>query len=654
MEASQSVEADPSERAPRRRAVLGLLVDRIEDSYQNELMLRVAEATSRRDASLVVYSGQVLQAGTTHSPGSTYDLASSETVDALIVCSGTLENRVGTRALAEYLERFDVPQCSVGIALPGVPSVLVDNAAAMCDLVVHLVAAHGKRRIAFIRGPEGNDESTQRYRGYLKALLDSKLRPDSELVCGGDFLFESGTRAVKVLLDERAVDFDAVVAANDHMALGAMAELERRGWQVPQDVAVVGFDDASEGRFARTPLSTVRQPLRALAEQAVQLALSQLSRAAGGNKLMIPTEPVLRRSCGCLSERQRAAPPPGARVEKDPTALIDRRGRMVQTLLDLAPALGPSAWAEQLVDDLLAELRGKREAAFIARFEQLLERLQATNGDHLPQQLLSALHREIVGALSSLPTLLLKGESLLDEARILAARRVEAAEVRRRLDFEEAGRALRDLAQALDARTPEPGWKALAVALRRLGIGTCAIATVRPLRPAPETLKGQLLEPEFVLDGSVLRDEERAAFAAHQLIPATLRNVDRCWTYVVTPLVSDGAALGLATFELGPANGMTYTSLAALISAALTDRSRRSAAARDGSSALRLERLRDDLMALDIAHQHLRARLSAAAGEDAELSDALAQIELLLDACKHELGIEGRDDPDSVPATERP
>src|SRR5690606_28054186 len=67
MEASQSVEADPSERAPRRRAVLGLLVDGIEDSYQTELMLRVAEATSWRDASLVVYSGQVLQAGTTHS-----------------------------------------------------------------------------------------------------------------------------------------------------------------------------------------------------------------------------------------------------------------------------------------------------------------------------------------------------------------------------------------------------------------------------------------------------------------------------------------------------------------------------------------------------------------------------------------------------------
>jgi LacI family transcriptional regulator len=159
----------------------------------------------------------------------------------------------------------------------------------------HLIGA-GHRQIAFIAGPENNHEARERLLGYRAALAE--LLPGvPELVLQGDFTEASGERAAQELL-ARAQRPDAVFAANDMMALGCLASLTRAGLEVPDDIALAGFDDIPICRYVRPALTTVRVPIVELGA----LALAELASAieapgkvpAGARTLR--TELVVRRS----------------------------------------------------------------------------------------------------------------------------------------------------------------------------------------------------------------------------------------------------------------------------------------------------------------------------------------------------------------------
>jgi LacI family transcriptional regulator len=132
--------------------------------------------------------------------------------------------------------------------------VIVDNGHGVGAAVTHLIETHGAKHIAFIGGPSGSAEAKERIVAYRAALAAAGLQQDARFELDGDYTRPSGVAAVGTLLDERRVPaaaLDALVAANDYMALGAMEELGRRGIHVPNEVAVVGFDDmASAGNPA--------------------------------------------------------------------------------------------------------------------------------------------------------------------------------------------------------------------------------------------------------------------------------------------------------------------------------------------------------------------------------------------------------------------
>ena len=162
----------------------------------------------------------------------------------------------------------DLPLTQLGLTVPivfaGRPAVDfgergyfvdVDNHGATTEAVRHLID-RGHRRIATIAGAQDLRAGRDRLAGWRDALADAGLRAD--LVAVGDFTPESGTVAMEELL--AGPSFDAVFAANDQMAFGAISALARAGWAVPDDVAVVGFDDDQFSRAARPTITTVHQP----------------------------------------------------------------------------------------------------------------------------------------------------------------------------------------------------------------------------------------------------------------------------------------------------------------------------------------------------------------------------------------------------------
>jgi len=193
---------------------------------------------------------------------------------------------------------------------------LGDNIAGMTALAAHLTREHGYRRLCFVAGPKDAPDAAERYSAFEQAVAAS---PGSGIdqVIHGDFSEDSGIAAARVLLGRSSLP-QAVVCANDQMAIGVMRELQRSGVAIPADVAVTGFDDVHASRVIDPPLTTVSQPFRDLGSRATRRLLDRVSDPALAPRAeVLPTQVVIRASCGCQPQKQRlgqvkaASPPEG-------------------------------------------------------------------------------------------------------------------------------------------------------------------------------------------------------------------------------------------------------------------------------------------------------------------------------------------------------
>jgi LacI family transcriptional regulator len=175
---------------------------------------------------------------------------------------------------------------------------LSDNIDGMTALTGHLIGRHGYHRLCFVAGPKDAPDALARYSAFEQAIAAS---PDSSIdqVIHGDFSEDSGIAAARILLG-RATLPQAVVCANDQMAIGVLRELQRAGVRAPADVAVTGFDDLYPSRVIDPPLTTVSQPFHDLGSRATNRILARIDDPALEPRAeVLPTQVVIRASCGC-------------------------------------------------------------------------------------------------------------------------------------------------------------------------------------------------------------------------------------------------------------------------------------------------------------------------------------------------------------------
>jgi DNA-binding LacI/PurR family transcriptional regulator len=169
-----------------------------------------------------------------------------------------------------------------------------DNEGGAHQAVTYLLH-HGRGTVATITGPRDMTPGIDRRRGWERALRDAGRRPEAALVVEGDFTRAGGATATATLLGRRP-DIDALFVASDLMALGALDALRKAGRRVPDDVAVVGFDDSELARSSEPRLTTVRQPIEDMGWHMADLLIAQLDRQAEPDGLVLPTELVVRDS----------------------------------------------------------------------------------------------------------------------------------------------------------------------------------------------------------------------------------------------------------------------------------------------------------------------------------------------------------------------
>jgi LacI family transcriptional regulator len=179
-----------------------------------------------------------------------------------------------------------------------IPCVTVENKAASRRIVEHLLEVHGRRRIAFLRGPDHNEDSYWRETGYRQALENRGIPFDPKLIAPGEFNREVAEQSVRDLLS-RGVVFDAVFACDDESAVGVYSALHAAGRSIPGDVSVVGFDDQRFSAFINPPLTTVRANTEEVGRIAARQLLQIIQHGSADSLSLVPTEIVFRRSCGC-------------------------------------------------------------------------------------------------------------------------------------------------------------------------------------------------------------------------------------------------------------------------------------------------------------------------------------------------------------------
>jgi LacI family transcriptional regulator len=225
-------------------------------------------------------------------------------VDGILISIGSFPPWL----LAPMAKRVPVAVIAGDPAEREVDVVTADNRSGSAAIVTHLVEAHGKRRIYHVDGPRGMPDTAQRRSGLLQVLRD---HPAARLVgtTHGSNYVDSGLVAGQQILAECRGELpDAVVAANDQMAIGVLRSLTSAGIRIPEQVAVVGFDDISPSSLCEPPLTTIHQPMRMLGERACDRLLDRIARPGLPPQVeLLPTELVLRESCGC---------PPGTLIRR--------------------------------------------------------------------------------------------------------------------------------------------------------------------------------------------------------------------------------------------------------------------------------------------------------------------------------------------------
>ncbi|MES1208791.1 MAG: SpoIIE family protein phosphatase [Pseudomonadota bacterium] len=567
-------------RAGGRRATIAVLLDGL-GTYQSTVLAGIADAAAARDVNLAVFAGGVLGA-----PGNegvhrnfVFSLCGAGAVDGAVVLGGALGNALGPASVEELCARLGpMPLATLTLGPAHVPRLTLDQDRGLRQAILHLIAAHGCRRLAFVRGPAMNDEAERRFALYRTVLAEQGLEIDPALICDGTFEKPAGEAAVARLVEDRRVAFDALVAGNDYMALGALEALEARGIDVPGDVAVVGFDDIEDARFSSPPLTTVRQPLYQQGEAALDRVLAQLEGRSVELNSVHATELVVRRSCGCLTDpagagRTGAAaprPPTGGGVE----ALLaqgadDLRNEVVRAVHGADTAL-PRGWEGQMLDAFEAELRGAGAGLFAAALNRLLAGVSAAGDDVAAwQRAVSAMRRWLLPALVAEPHRWAHAEDVWHGARIVIADLAERAQAQHRLHAERLARALTASGAAL-------------LATQQIGALTGAVTRQLPELAIPGAWMAlRAPEPgrEDAVEIRLAHDHERAPgtaepapgtkLAAADLVAAVLRPLGRRASLVVAPLSFHERAFGYLVMEIGPREGVVYASLAEQVSSAL-------------------------------------------------------------------------------------
>jgi DNA-binding LacI/PurR family transcriptional regulator/anti-anti-sigma regulatory factor len=573
---------------PNARPTIGYLASSIHDASAVAQWSGVLDAARDHDANVICFPGFNLRDPRSFQGQANvlYSLVGTENVDGVVSWASTIGNYVDADEIRAFHEHYrPLPVVTIGRVMEGFPGLLMDSYEGMREAVVHLIEVHGLRRLAFIRGPESHFYAQERYRAYVEALEAYGLSLDPQLVTPpSEWGSSAGAAAMRMLLDERGlrpqVDIEAVAAANDGLALGALEVLQEREIQIPTDVAVVGFNNTVQGGTSASPLTSVAVPFHKVGYRAVETLVKLMSGEQVPDQEVFPAELVVRQSCGC-SDPAVAQAAVGKVVELDETLesvlaarredLISGAARVLDTRTS-RPSKTEIEWVARLLDAFSADLAADSPSRFLSTLDEMLRRMVIAGGDVVAwQNVLSALYRQLVPYFDRRE--LLQTHDLFHQARVMIGGATQRTYARQIFQAEEKTQTLRDVEAIFDIMFDVGElMDALAKELPRLDIPSCYLSLYEdpvPYRYPASAPGWSRLILAYDESGSIDLISGGRRFPTRQLVPEGMLPQDRQYSLVAEPLYLRENQLGFVLFEVGPREASVYPALRQAVGSAL-------------------------------------------------------------------------------------
>jgi signal transduction histidine kinase/DNA-binding LacI/PurR family transcriptional regulator len=566
------------------RKTIGVFASQVGRAWGAQFLAGVMKAAEEADVNLVHFIGGKLKPAPGDDPSKPsfglYDLAKPGQLDGLLLTADVAYG-VSEADLKTFRSIYaDIPIATQSVPLEGATMFIPDNVEGMRTLIRHLIEEHGYKRIAFIRGIEGQIDAEQRFQAYKAEVKAHKLRFAEDMVVDGDFTPESGREAVQILLDERKLRFQAVVAANDRMAFGALEALQQRGIRVPDDVAVAGFDDLREAQSMGVPLTTVRQSYFTAGRNALNALLKRIDGGTFQKQVLTPTQVLIRWSCGCLPENVSHAAVALRDVART-GKLENKREAAMRALLNSAGITEQDKSLPQFKDafgrtwDAFLMTLNDRTTSdeFLKTVNALIELLQKENiVPSIWHNVISTMRRYALGGITS-HTIMLRAENLFQQARLLAGELSQRWQAYQRLALEQQESVLQGFSFSMAPAMSIDGiGKAISENFPAMGIERWYVMFYSDVSspqsisaPTPESYKllFQYEEARFEIP------RKQASLGTGQLVPHGKTPQDHRYSAVVMPLTLARNRFGFMWVEMGPDEWEIYVRIRNLVSSAL-------------------------------------------------------------------------------------
>ena len=286
------------------RKTIGIILFDITGYYQQQLVHTLSKTASKHGYNLLTFSAFTIYGSDTKNAAGEYNilhLIPYEQLDALIVCHDTFNSNEAVEELWKLVtERCQAPIISIRKKVNGCYNILVEDTDAIPAFVRHFHDVHHFDRIAFMSGPYNHPDAIFRLEKYKEAMAELGLDCPEEYIFEGNFWKDCALDASKHFMSLKKRP-QAIVCANDYMALSLCKELTLQGYSVPQDIAISGFDDVWDARANVPPLTTCYVSVSDMAKKAMETIDTLLNGKEAPACTFVPTKIIIRNSCGCES-----------------------------------------------------------------------------------------------------------------------------------------------------------------------------------------------------------------------------------------------------------------------------------------------------------------------------------------------------------------
>lgn len=332
-----------------RKNICVILCD-VADHYQ-EQVCRVLTSNARVKGYNLAYFSFFLTYGVDTKNGrgeaNIINLIPYENFDGFIICHDTFQNKDAVRQMFQYIkERTKVPVITLRRPWEDYPCVLSKNDGAIRELVQHFVDVHGFDKIAFLSGPKDHPDAIERLNEYKQGLESRNIPYDESLVYYGNFWRDRAKLAARYFAFDLKERPQAIMCANDYMALAVCNELISMGIMVPDDIAVTGYDDIWESTINMPPITTVKMQVEKMSQKAFESLEKMMNGEEVPKEQAVETKIAIRNSCGCEGMDIQAMLKKRVRQSQEHEKLLD----LVQNNTYMFVEMSDVASAENLVE----------------------------------------------------------------------------------------------------------------------------------------------------------------------------------------------------------------------------------------------------------------------------------------------------------------